>query len=157
MLVECCFLFSCFFFDWGLPRWIIRLRMAHCFRLVDWPRSALECAADEVLIAIEERFGQRTSMIATFLFPALASFLSHRTQDFIPRQRGRFTIPMLLDYRVFAQGNDRLNWGAARWRGQRVEHLVSIIGPIAAEPIPAVGSTTRSPGFHKYQKLETLP
>ena len=48
----------------------------------------LECAADEVLIAIEERFGQRTSMIATFLFPALASFLSHRTQDFHPAPTG---------------------------------------------------------------------
>ena len=93
----------------------------------------LERAADEVLIAIDERFGQRASMIATFLFPALASFLSHRTQDFIPRQRGRFTIPMLLDYRVFAQGNDRLNWGAAGWGGQRVEHLVSIIRAIAAD------------------------
>ena len=53
----------------------------------------LECAADEVLIAIEERFGQRTSMIATFLFPALASFLSYRTQDFIPRNGGALQFP----------------------------------------------------------------
>ena len=39
---------------------------------------------------------------------------------------------MLLDYSVFAQGNDRLNRGAARWRDQRVEHLMFVIRPIAA-------------------------
>ena len=32
--------------------------------------TRLERAADEMLIAIDERFGQRASMIATFLFPA---------------------------------------------------------------------------------------
>ena len=40
---------------------------------------------------------------------------------------------MLLDYRVFAQGKDRPNRGATCRRGQRVEPLLFIIGPIAAD------------------------
>ena len=94
--------------------------------------TRLERAADEMLIAIDERFGQRASMIAPFLFPALASRSSHGSQDFIVRQRGRLTIAMLLDCSVFAPRDDRLNPRAARWRGQRVEPLLFILGPIAA-------------------------
>ena len=40
--------------------------------LVD-PATRLQLVADEVLIAIDLRFGQRASMIATGLFPLLAS------------------------------------------------------------------------------------
>ena len=50
--------------------------------------TRLELAADKMLIAIDERFGQRTSMIATVLFPPFASFLSHRSEYLVPRQRG---------------------------------------------------------------------
>ena len=145
LLHESCFGYACrmlffvqFLFsirsDWGLPQMDHSIEDGTAYTAFDLliglaPR--LECAADAVLIAIDERFGQRASMIATFLFPPLRPFCRIGRRDFIPRQRRCFTIPMLLDYRVFAQGNDRLNWGTARWRGQRVEHLLSIIGPIA--------------------------
>ena len=59
--------------------------------------TRLELATDEVFIAIDERFGQRTSMIATFLFPPLASLSSHGSQDLIARPGG-------VPYRYHAAG-----------------------------------------------------
>ena len=50
--------------------------------------TRLERVADEVLIAIDLCFGQRTSMIATGLFPPLASLSSNSSQDLIALQRG---------------------------------------------------------------------
>ena len=76
--------------------------------------TRLELTADEMLIAIDERFGQRTSMIATFLFPPLASLAAHSSEHLVARQRRGLTITMLLDFSVFTQGNDRPNRGAAR-------------------------------------------
>ena len=52
--------------------------------------TRLELATDEMFIAIDERFGQRASMIAPFLFPPLASFLSHRSEYIVPCQRGPY-------------------------------------------------------------------
>ena len=98
--------------------------------LVD-PATRLQLVADEVLIAIDLRFGQRASMIATGLFPPLASLSSHGPQDFIARQRGDLTITMLMDCSVFAQCDDRPNRGITP-RGQGVEHLLFVIHPIPA-------------------------
>ena len=39
---------------------------------------------------------------------------------------------MLLDFSVSVQRNDWPNREAAGWGSQRVEHLLSVIGPIAA-------------------------
>ena len=65
--------------------------------------TRLELAADEMLIAIDERFGQRTSMIAPFLFPPLAPLASNGSQNLIARQRRGLTVAMLLDFSIFAQ------------------------------------------------------
>ena len=70
-------------------------------------------------------------MIATGLFPPVASFLSNSSEHLVPCQRDRLTITMLLDFSVFAQCNDRLNRGATGRCGQRVEYLLFVIGPIA--------------------------
>ena len=58
------------------------------FDLLVFPATRLQLVADEVLIAIDLRFRQRTSMIATGLFPRLASLVSKGSKDLIPRQRG---------------------------------------------------------------------
>ena len=102
------------------------------FDLLVFPATRLQLVADEVLIAIDLRFRQRTSMIATGLFPRLASLVSKGSKDLIPRQRGCLTITMLLDLSVFAQRNDGLNRWAARRRGQGVENLLFIIRTIPA-------------------------
>ena len=102
------------------------------FDLLVGKAPCLQLVADEVLIAINLRFGQRASMIATGLFPPLASFLSHGSKDLIARQRRGLAVAMLLDYSVFAQRDDRPNRGLTRRRGQRVEHLLFVIGPIPA-------------------------
>ena len=56
------------------------------FDLLVFPATRLQLVADEVLIAIDLRFRQRTSMIATGLFPRLASLVSKGSKDLIPRQ-----------------------------------------------------------------------
>ncbi len=61
------------------------------FDLLVSKATRLELIADELLIAIEVRFGQRASMIATFLLPRLASLASNGSKDLIPRQRGSLT------------------------------------------------------------------
>ena len=54
------------------------------FDLLVSQATRLELVADELLIAIDVCFGQRASMIATFLLPRLASLSSNGSQDLIP-------------------------------------------------------------------------
>ena len=102
------------------------------FDLLVSPATCLQLVADEVLIAIDLRFRQRTSVIATGLFPRLASLVSNGSKDLIPRQRGCLTIAMLLDLSVFAQRDEGPNRGTTPRRGQGVENLLLVIRTIPA-------------------------
>ena len=102
------------------------------FDLLVSPATCLQLVADEVLIAIDLRFRQRTSVIATGLFPRLASLVSNGSKDLIPRQRGCLTIAMLLDLSVFAQRDEGPNRGTTPRRGQGVENLLFVIRTIPA-------------------------
>ena len=102
------------------------------FDLLVSPATCLQLVADEVLIAIDLRFRQRTSVIATGLFPRLASLVSKGSKDLIPRQRGCLTIAMLLDLSVFAQRDEGPNRGTTPRRGQGVENLLFVIRTIPA-------------------------
>ena len=127
------------------------------FDLLVGPATCLQLVADELLIATDLRFRQRTSMIATGLFPRLASLVSNGSKDLIPRQRGCLTITMLLDLSVFAQRNDGLNRRAARRRGQGVENLLFVIRTIPRLPPPPprrLGSTGGRPARHHRFRLD---
>ena len=54
------------------------------FDLLVSPATCLQLVADEVLIAIDLRFRQRTSVIATGLFPRLASLVSNGSKESHP-------------------------------------------------------------------------
>ena len=137
ILVASCFWSVAFFYS-------IRLRFAQMnhsiedgtaqstFDLLVSKATRLELVADELLIAIDVCFGQRASMIATFLLPRLASLSSNGSQDLIPRQRGSLTVTMLLDFSVFAQCDKGPNRGTTRGGSQRIKHLLFVIGPIPA-------------------------
>ena len=111
--------------------------------LVD-PATCLQLVADESLIAIDLRFGQRTSMIATGLFPTPCVLFVEWHEESHPAPTGGLTVAMLLDFSVFAQGDDRPNRGITPRRGQGVEHLLFVIRTIPALPPPPprrLGST----------------
>ena len=96
-------------------------------------------AFNEVLIAIDLRFRQRTSMIATGLFP-LPGVEGLEGSHPAPTR-----ITMLLD---LSKRNDGLNRWAARRRGQGVENLLFIIRTIPAYA-PTASSTCNRGADHQ--------
>ena len=87
------------------------------FDLLVGPRPRPQFVADNLLIAEHLRFSQRAAVIAPLSFPVFAPLVADRTQNLIAGLGGCFTVAVLLNLSVFAQGNDRFDpvLGATGW------------------------------------------
>ena len=72
-------------------------------------------------------------MIAALVFPTSTAPLAEGSNRLIAGQRLGVGVAMLLDFGVLARRNDRMNRCPLLGRGQRLEHLAFVIGPIAAQ------------------------
>ena len=98
------------------------------FDLLVSPATCLQLVADEVLIAIDLRFRQRTSVIATGLFPRLASLVSKLEGSSLAKPYNCHAVGLS----VFAQRDEGPNRGTTPRRGQGVENLLFVIRTIPA-------------------------
>ena len=93
------------------------------FDLLVSPATCLQLVADDfLLIAIDLRF--ELSVIATGLFPRLASLVSKGSKASVAAPTRVPYIAMLLDLSVFAQRDEGPNRGTTPRRGQGVENCL---------------------------------
>ena len=102
-------------------------RLSTCFS----PATCLQLVADEVLIAIDLRFRQRTSVIATGCFHALRPWCRMARRISSLANAGALQLPCCWIF-VFAQRDEGPNRGITPRRGQGVENLLFVIRTIPA-------------------------